>query len=90
MRIGLAIAISTLTLLAAGGAGAKDKRPAAATPAIDAILRCRAIAETDKRIACYDASAATLADAVQQRSIVVLDREEVKQDAAIAVRFRPA
>lgn len=78
MRQKMIVAISLLLSLPSQ-ANAKDERPPATTPAVVDILRCRAIPKADKRVACYDAAAGALATAVEQRSIVVLDREEVKQ-----------
>ena len=78
MRPMMTIAASWLLLLPST-AFARDERAPASTPAVAEILRCRTIPEADKRIACYDAASAALATAVEQRSIVVLDREEVKQ-----------
>lgn len=43
------------------------------------LLACRAIAEADARLACFDKAAATMGDAVAKRDLVVFDREGVRK-----------
>lgn len=43
------------------------------------LVACRAIADDGERLACYDAQVAALQTAQQDESILVVDREEVRQ-----------
>ena len=69
-------------LLAAAPAVAMAQRPAAAQPrpeAFEALVRCRAIAEPDARLQCFDAAAAALQTAQERREVVVVDRQQVRE-----------
>ena len=72
-----AIFFTTLGLLAAGGASAQEAPPS--SPVSDRILTCRSIAESDRRLACYDEAAAAFAQAQQSGQVVVMDVEEVRE-----------
>lgn len=51
-----------------------------APPAIyTALLDCRAIADPQARLACFDAKAEVLANATAQHSIIVADQEELRK-----------
>ncbi len=43
------------------------------------LLACRAIADAQARLACFDKSAATIGEAVAKRDLVVFDREGVRK-----------
>ncbi|PTQ13056.1 hypothetical protein CLG96_02640 [Sphingomonas oleivorans] len=47
--------------------------------ALTALTNCRAIAENEARLACYDAAAAELDTAANKKDILVLDREDVRE-----------
>jgi len=70
-------------LLAAAPAVAMAQRPAAAPPprpeAFEALIRCRAIAEPEARLQCFDAAAAALQSAQERREVVVVDRAQVRE-----------
>ena len=70
-------------LLAAAPAVAMAQRPAAAPPprpeAFEALIRCRAIAEPEARLQCFDAAAAALQTAQERREVVVIDRQQVRE-----------
>jgi hypothetical protein len=69
-------------LLAAAPAAASAQRQAAPPPrpeAFEALIRCRAIAEADARLRCFDAAAAALQTAQERREVVVVDRQQVRE-----------
>lgn len=45
----------------------------------DALLRCRAIAEADVKLKCFEDATAALEQAVEQRDVVVVDRAQVRE-----------
>lgn len=46
---------------------------------VDAVIRCRGIADGARRLQCFDAAVATLAEATARHDIVVVDRNEVRE-----------
>jgi len=44
-----------------------------------ALVRCRAIVEDSARLRCFDAASAALAQAAEQRELVVVSREQVRE-----------
>lgn len=56
-------------------AGAQERPPAAVAD----VARCRTIGEAAARLACFDAAAARLEAAVNEKQITVLDREGVRR-----------
>lgn len=69
-------ALPFLAALAAGPAGAADRREPAV---LKAAVACRAIAADVDRLACYDRAVAALDKAASSADVVVLDRQEVQQ-----------
>lgn len=63
--------------LGAGAAVAADdtQRP----DVVETVFNCRAIADPEARLACYDSAVAELASAEQRRDILFADREQVKK-----------
>jgi len=56
--------------------------PIAASPGQDVVrslAQCRAIADRDARLACYDRAAAAVDEAQRKKDIVILDRQEVRR-----------
>ena len=51
----------------------------ASSPLILALLRCRSQTDEASRLRCFDAAAATLADATAAGSVVLVDREQVRR-----------
>ena len=47
--------------------------------AFEALLRCRAIADTAARLACFDSAAASLEAATASREVVVVDRKQIRE-----------
>lgn len=70
------IAPLTALLLLAMPAAAEDKPTARV---IREVTECRDLTDGAARLACFDAKVAALAKATDERTIVILDREEVKK-----------
>jgi hypothetical protein len=47
---------------------------------INAVLACRAISDSQQRLACFDANVQSLQTATTQHDIVVVDREEARRE----------
>jgi hypothetical protein len=74
------LALAVLAALAPASASAKPK---AQDPRSNALIQglsaCRGIADEKARLACYDAASERLAQAVESKELVVLDRQEINQ-----------
>lgn len=57
--------------------GANPARPGS-TAIVDQIGACRAISSAEARLACYDKAAAAFNEAIAQKDVVVLDRQQVR------------
>jgi hypothetical protein len=81
MRLGSRIvALIVLAALAPAPALAKPKAQDARSNAlIQALAACRAVADEKARLDCYDQSAARLAEAVDKKELVVMDRQEIRE-----------
>ena len=53
--------------------------PAGHPQAFEALVKCRAIAEDAARLRCFDQAAAALQQATENRDIVMIDREQVRE-----------
>ena len=74
------VAAMTVAALAAAGAPARPKpRDAGSNALIQALSACRAVADEKARLDCYDKASTRLAEAVEKRELVVLDRQEINQ-----------
>jgi hypothetical protein len=71
----LAIAAAGLAAIAAAAPPAPPQRPAA----LEAVLRCRAIADAQARLACFDTAVASFEAATVSRDVVVVDRAQVRE-----------
>ncbi|MDG2529200.1 hypothetical protein [Caulobacter endophyticus] len=47
-------------------------------PALKALLDCRAIAENDKRLACYDAAVDSITTAEKKGEVIIVDRQQAQ------------
>jgi hypothetical protein len=66
--------------LVPGSAWAKPKAQDARSNAfIQALSACRGLADEKARLGCYDQASARLAEAVDKRELVVLDRQEINE-----------
>jgi hypothetical protein len=45
----------------------------------DALAACKRVAAPSERLACYDAASARIAEAVDRKDVVVLDRAEIRR-----------
>lgn len=81
MRLGTKfLAAMALAALVSTPLSAKPKaQEAAGNALIQGLAACRGIAEETARLACYDAASGRLADAVERKELVFLDRQEVSQ-----------
>ena len=70
---------AALTLLPAGAAQARKAPPAGTPASMQSLLACRAIADTAQRLACFDRAAATVADALARKDLVMMDRAKATQ-----------
>ena len=46
----------------------------------EALVRCRAIADESERLRCFDSAAANLQQAAERNDLVVVDREQVREN----------
>lgn len=68
-----------LTIAMAAAAAAAPAGQAPAPSEISAFAACRAIADSQRRLACYDAASQRLEQAIAARELTVLSRTEVRQ-----------
>ena len=73
------MSIGLLGAATAAVAAARDVPPMAGAKAFDQLLACKGIADSAQRLACYDQTVGTLADAKAKRDIVVVDKQEVRE-----------
>ena len=65
------------TLLALGGSSAavaRDPEPVQTPAIVQRLLACRAMTDTTQRLACYDRETGAVADALQKRDVVMIDK----------------
>ena len=75
---GRIVAIAALAALSAAAAPAKPKAKDARSNALfQALSACRSIAEEKARLDCYDRASARLAEAVDNKQLLVLDQQEI-------------
>ncbi len=81
MRLGSRIvALIVLAALALAPAPAKPRAQDARSNAlIQALSACRAVADEKARLDCSDRAGARLAEAVEKRELVVMDRQEIRE-----------
>jgi hypothetical protein len=73
MRAHFLIAGLSLTLLS-GEASARDVSQAPPPAIVQQLLACRAIGDSGQRLACYDRQSGTVAQAIEKRDLVMIDR----------------
>jgi hypothetical protein len=74
------VAVMMLAALAPASAPAKPKpQDARSNTLIQALSACRGIAGEAARLACFDQASARLAEAVDKKELLVLDRQEINQ-----------
>jgi hypothetical protein len=65
------------TLLALGGSSvamARDPEPAQTPAIVQRLLACRTLTDAAQRLACYDRETGTVAEAIQKRDVVMIDK----------------
>ncbi len=79
-RMTAAVLLVVMVGLAAPSAQAAGKVSEKKRAAVlQAIVDCRAMTDTNERLACYDAAAAKLDEAEASGQVVVVDKEQVRQ-----------
>jgi hypothetical protein len=74
------MAAMALAAMAPASAAPRPKpREAGSNALIQALAACRGVSDEKARLGCYDAASARLAEAVESRELVVLDRQEIRQ-----------
>jgi hypothetical protein len=74
---GAAAAIAACLLTTA--AGAQGNAEVTSAELFDALAACKKVAGASERLACYDAASSRLAEAVERKDLVVLDRAEIRR-----------
>jgi hypothetical protein len=65
---------AVLVALFAGAVEARDPIPGPPPIMVQQLLACRAIADSAQRLACYDRQTGTVAQAIEKRDLVMIDR----------------
>lgn len=79
MRV-LVMAVAAAALVAAPAALPAQKGKSKPRPeAFEALVRCRALTDDSERLRCFDAAAATLQQAAENRDLVVVDRKQIQE-----------
>jgi len=73
------VALTILALAVAGPAVARSKDKPAPSPLVTAIDRCRQIADSAQRLACYDSAANALVTAAKSGAVAVVDQNEIRK-----------
>ena len=74
------IAPAALSLLLIAAPAAAADKPKEAPPAVvQKLLDCRALTDSTARLACLDAGVAALAGAVENRDVLMADKDQVKK-----------
>lgn len=63
-----------LAVLAPSAGVAKDPPPAAPPAIVQGLLACRSVADSAQRLACYDRQSGAVAQAIEKRDVVMIDK----------------
>ena len=77
MRLALAVLIVVLPL--SGAAAQESQADDRSSALVDDIAKCREIADSAARLACFDKAAAALQSARDKRELIVVSKDTVKQ-----------
>jgi hypothetical protein len=69
------VLVPTLLVLGASATIAAKPVPTGTPSSVQSLLACRSIADSAQRLACYDRAAGTVAQAVQRKDLVFIDKE---------------
>ena len=76
---GLVMAAVAAALMAPAALPAKTPKPQPRPEAFEALVRCRSLTDDAARLRCFDAAAATLQTAAENRDLVVVDRKQIRE-----------
>ena len=76
---GLVMAVAAAALVAPAALPAQKGKPQQRPEAFEALVRCRALTDDSARLKCFDAAAATLQRAAENRDLVVVDRKQIQE-----------
>ena len=66
-------------LLAASAVAARNLPPAPPPAIVQGLLACRVIVDPAQRLACYDRQSGAVAQAIEKKDLVVIDKERATQ-----------
>ncbi|KSB87924.1 hypothetical protein AS593_18590 [Caulobacter vibrioides] len=72
------VATGLAAALAVGAAQAAAPVVRDVAPALKALLDCRGIAQSDKRLACYDAAVDSITAAEKKGDVIIVDRQQAQ------------
>jgi len=78
MKVRFAATAIAASLVLASPPAAAQEAPREGHPAIKRLSDCRAIADPQVRLACFDREVATIAAAEERRDLVVMDRARIR------------
>ena len=78
MRV-LVMAVAAAALVAPATLPAQKGKSRPRPEAFEALVRCRALTDDSERLRCFDAAAATLQQAAENRDLVVVDRKQIQE-----------
>lgn len=73
------MAVAAAALAAPAALPAQKNKPQQRPEAFEALVRCRALTDDSARLKCFDAAAATLERAAENRDLVVVDRKQIRE-----------
>ena len=66
---------ATLAMIGGSSAGLARPVPTGTPKSIQALLACRSIADSTERLACYDRETGSVVQAINQKDLVLIDKE---------------
>ncbi len=75
----IAMCVTAVALMLATTAAAQRPGTQVSGPVLQGLSACKAVTEAAARLACYDNAAQALEQAVAEKNVVVLDREDLKK-----------
>src|SRR4051812_9001829 len=67
--------LGVVLLVAGSGAASAKPMPAGTPRSVQSLLDCRSIADSVQRLACYDKAAGSVAEAINKKDLVLIDKE---------------
>jgi hypothetical protein len=78
MRLGLLV-IGSIVAALATAAQARSTTPTGTPATVQSLLACQSVADSGKRLSCYDKAAQGLADAMNKKELVVVDKARANE-----------